>query len=126
MELDYSTSPSWQFIASPPNWWAIYKNDKGHKIALPIVSWRLIADNRDPEDIANSPDRQCPYGEPLIMGGDGLLESCFQEGNLIPGNTHGFRYDFRDGWMFAYADFIPKMKGILRKPEGDCIYWEVL
>ncbi len=116
---------NWQFITSPPGWWAIYKKE-GKRMALPIVSWRMMADNRDPETIENDPQHENPYGEPLIMGGDGLLESCFQEGNVIPGDKNNFRYDFRDGWMFDCAEYYPKIKGILRKPEGDCIYWEVL
>lgn len=121
-----SVGPSWQFVSSPPGWWAIYKNKAGGRMAMPIVCWRLMPDNRDEASIANSPDRQVPYGEPMIHGGDGLLESCFGQGSPIPGDKNNFRYDFRDGWMFDYADFIPKTKGILRKPEGDAIYWEVL
>jgi hypothetical protein len=83
-------------------------------------------DNRDPDTIENDPQHENPYGEPMIMAGDGLLESCFGQGNFIPDSEHKSRYDFADGWMFAYAEYYPKIKGILRKPEGDCLYWEVL
>ncbi len=122
----YTIGSPWQFITSPPGWWAIYKGKDGKHIALPIVAWRMMPDNRDEDNIANSPDKQEPYGEPMIHGGDGMLESAFGQGNPIPGDKNGFRYDFRDGWMFSYSDYIPKIKGILRQPEGDVIYWEVL
>ena len=96
-------------------------------MALPIVAWRMVADNRSEEAIQAKPDLCTPYGEPLIHGGDGNLESVWGQGNLMPKpNPKGLCWDFRDGWTFEYADFIPKTKGILRKPEGDFIFWEVL
>lgn len=123
----YSVStPDWSFITSPAGWWAIYEKE-GKRMALPIVAWRMVADNRGEEDAEGNPDRTQPYGEPIIHSGDGTLESAFGQGNVMPPpNPKKLCYDFRDGWTFEYADFIPKLKGVLRKPEGDCIYWEVL
>jgi hypothetical protein len=115
---------SWSFISSPPGWWAIYCRD-GNRMAMPIVAWRMDTDNRDPEDILNNPEAASPYGEPMIQSGDGMLESAFGQGGYI-GHELKQRSDFRDGWMFEYADFIPKTKGILRRPKGDCIWWELV
>ncbi len=116
---------NWQFISSPPGWWAFYYNGKS-KIALPIVAWRLKEDNRFEDDQDGDPDNARPYGEPLIQAGDGTLESCFGQGNYYTSaDGRKSRYDFRD-WVFDEAEYIPKIKGILKKPQGDCIYWEVL
>ena len=100
-------------------------------MALPIVAWRMLSDNRDLEDIEKAPSKTHPYGEPMIMGGDGLLQSAFGEGNykdysfVTDSSKHpGSRHDFRDGWDFQYAEFIPDIRGVLKKPEGDVIWWE--
>lgn len=125
-EMEPTETPTvWNFISSPPNWWAIYSR-KSEVVAFPIVAWRIVSDNRDQGDIQRDPFRSTPYGEPMIMEGDGQLGSCYGQGNRKDFSDSSVCYDFRDGWEFQYADYIPKIKNVLRKPSGDVIYWEVL
>ena len=117
---------SWQFIASPPGWWVFYRRNDSERMALPVVAWRLLADNRYEEDIKKNPDGCQPYGDPMIMGGDGILQSAFDQGNYknYDNGPGSIRTDFRDGWEFDYAEYIPDINGVLKKPSGDCIWWE--
>lgn len=122
----YTVGGGWHFISSPPGWWAIFADPQGKRWALPIVAWRILADNRieakDDDDLG----RCQPYGEPIIHGGDGHLDSITQNGNYRPGEAvGGRRYDFVD-LEFLFADYIPKTKGRLKPPVGDNMCWEVL
>jgi len=127
----------WNFISSPPNWWVIFKKVTEtvgidtdpekliclktitERIAFPIVGWRILADNRAEGDMESA----VPYGEPLIMSGDGVLTSVFSQGNY---SEDGTRCDWRENWRFDYTEFIPSIHGTLEKPKGDVIFWKVL
>lgn len=108
---------NWIFITSPPGWWAVYKQKGKEEFLLPIVAWRMLADNRHETDISQRPDDTTPYGEPIIHEGDGLLASAFRQGNYKEGEPiHGQRHDMCNA-DFLYAEYIPKTKGTLEQNE---------